>query len=221
MKQIEQTLTSLEVAEMVEKEHKNLLRDIKRYCKQMKQANDDLADDRVGLKIEPVDFFIESTYIDGKGEERPCYKVTKKGCEFIAHKTTGTKGTAFTARYINRFHSIEQAIQQIAENQKQAEQLKIQEHSNTYLLPVADSWFNEMNDIFERVCAFYNWKRSRLYHEILNELSERYDIQKAIETYKIEKGEEPKYIMDVVEWFPQLRNETVKIMKRYESVGNV
>lgn len=31
----------------------------------------------------------------------------KKGCEFIAHKMTGQKGTEFTARYINRFHEME------------------------------------------------------------------------------------------------------------------
>lgn len=39
MKQLEQTLTSMEVAEMVEKTHANMLRDIKRYCKQMEQNN--------------------------------------------------------------------------------------------------------------------------------------------------------------------------------------
>lgn len=37
----------------------------------------------------------------------PCFLVTKKGCEFIAHKLTGRKGTEFTARYINRFHEME------------------------------------------------------------------------------------------------------------------
>ena len=40
----------------------------------------------------------------------PCYQVTKKGCEFIAHKLTGVKGTEFTAKYINRFHEMEDAI---------------------------------------------------------------------------------------------------------------
>lgn len=97
--QIEKTLTSLEVAEMVEKPHKELLKDIRRYFGQFNE-----------VKIPPVDFFEESTYIDGKGETRPCYKVTKKGCEFIANKLTGTKGTAFTAKYINRFHEMETAL---------------------------------------------------------------------------------------------------------------
>lgn len=106
---IEQTLDSHEVAEMVEKEHKKLLRDIRRYINQLNQSN-----------IGPVDFFWESTYEDSKGETRPCYRITKKGCEFIAHKLTGTKGTAFTARYINRFHEMQEIIsdQAAVQNQK-------------------------------------------------------------------------------------------------------
>lgn len=52
-----ETLTSMEVAEMVNKEHCDLLRNIRRYINQMNQS-----------KIAFVDFFIESTYIDVKGE---------------------------------------------------------------------------------------------------------------------------------------------------------
>lgn len=99
MKNIEQVLDSREVAEMVEKNHNELLKDIRRYMKQFNEG-----------KISHVEFFRESRYTDAKGEERPCYNVTKKGCEFIAHKLTGTKGTMFTARYINRFHEMEDVI---------------------------------------------------------------------------------------------------------------
>nr|WP_317357956.1 ORF6C domain-containing protein [uncultured Tyzzerella sp.] len=93
------TLTSLEVAEMVEKEHHKLLRDIRTYVEQLDQS-----------KIGYVDFFLESTYVDKKGEERPCFLITRKGCEFIANKLTGVKGTKFTAGYINKFHQMEQEI---------------------------------------------------------------------------------------------------------------
>ena len=95
----QKTITSVVVADMVGKEHKELLRDIRRYAKQFNESN-----------IALVDFFEESSYKDGKGESRPCYLVTKKGCEFIAHKLTGVKGTEFTAKYINRFHELEDAI---------------------------------------------------------------------------------------------------------------
>lgn len=107
-KQIEQTLDSREVAEMVEKKHYNLIRDIKGYVEELNE-----------LKIEVVEFFRENMYKDGKGEKRPCYDITKKGCEFIAHKLTGIKGTEFTARYINRFHDMEETIREgIPQKQK-------------------------------------------------------------------------------------------------------
>lgn len=99
MSAIEQTLESREVAAMVDKEHRQILKDIRRYIEQFNEG-----------KISPVDFFKESTYVDVKGETRPCYRITKKGCEFIAHKMTGKKGTEFTARYINRFHEMEEEI---------------------------------------------------------------------------------------------------------------
>ncbi len=101
MKQIEQTISSIEVAEMVGKAHNDLLKDIRRYCKQLGQG-----------KIPQSDFFTESTYKNSQNKEMPCYDVTKKGCEFIAHKLTGVKGTEFTAKYINRFHDMEDTIRQ-------------------------------------------------------------------------------------------------------------
>ena len=84
---------------MVGKGHKELLRDIRRYVSQLAES-----------KIALGDFFTESTYKDANNQSRPCFNVTKKGCEFIAHKLTGQKGTEFTARYINRFHEMENVI---------------------------------------------------------------------------------------------------------------
>lgn len=46
MNQIEQTLDSREVAEMVGKQHKNLLADVRGYVEELNE-----------LKIQPVDFF--------------------------------------------------------------------------------------------------------------------------------------------------------------------
>lgn len=92
-------ISSMEVAEMVEKKHCDLLRDIRKYCTHLAES-----------KIALGDFFSESTYLDANNQSRPCYLVTKKGCEFIAHKLTGQKGTEFTAKYINRFHEMEQEL---------------------------------------------------------------------------------------------------------------
>lgn len=109
--QIESTLTSLEVAEMINKNHADLMRDIRRYTKQLAQS-----------KIAFSDFFQENTYKDVNNQERPCYKITKKGCEFVAHKLTGLKGTEFTAKYINRFHDMEEIIKGISEQNVEQKQ---------------------------------------------------------------------------------------------------
>lgn len=87
------TLDSREVAKMIGKRHRDLIRDIRRYISDMTPS----------AKLSPLDFFIGSNYKDAKGEIRDCYLLTKMGCEFVANKMTGKKGTLFTAQYVNCF----------------------------------------------------------------------------------------------------------------------
>lgn len=94
-----EVVESRQVAEAIGKEHKELLRDIRKYSGFLNES-----------KIALVDFFIESTYIDSKGEERPCYLCTKKGCEMIANKLTGKRGVTFTAMYVNAFHDMKNKL---------------------------------------------------------------------------------------------------------------
>lgn len=92
-------ICSTEVAEMIEVEHSKLLRSIRNYSDYLGQAN-----------IGQSDFFLESTYLNSQNKEQPCYQVTKKGCEMIANKLTGQKGVVFTAKYIERFHEMQDYI---------------------------------------------------------------------------------------------------------------
>lgn len=87
---------SRQVAQMVGKRHKNLIRDIDKYNMILTSSN-----------LSPLTFFIESTYKDEKGEIRPCYLLTKKGCDMVANKLIGEKGVLFTANYINAFYEME------------------------------------------------------------------------------------------------------------------
>lgn len=106
------TITTLEIAEMMDIEHWELLRKLdgrtKKDGTRTKGYVEILNDNHLAV----VDFFIKSSYLDSKGEERPCYEVTKLGCDFLANKFTGEKGILFTARYVKRFHDMESAIQQ-------------------------------------------------------------------------------------------------------------
>jgi Rha family phage regulatory protein len=87
---------SREVAEMIGKEHKNLLRDIKGYIEVLE-----------GSKLSSQKFFIYSTYKNSQNKEQPCYLLTRKGCDLVANKMTGEKGILFTAEYVTKFEEME------------------------------------------------------------------------------------------------------------------
>lgn len=105
------TLDSREVAKMIRKEHAKLLRDIDTYNGYLSQ-NPKLDFDMFNTNLNAKDFWEASSYVSGTGKRYKCYLITKKGCEFIAHKMTGQKGALFTATYINRFHEMEQALKE-------------------------------------------------------------------------------------------------------------
>ena len=102
---------SREVAQMVEKSHAHLLRDIAGYIKIMEESNESTFG-LVGNKLnfQPVNFFIPSTYQDSKGETRPCYLITKKGYDMVANKLNGEKGVLFTAVYVTAFEDMHKAL---------------------------------------------------------------------------------------------------------------
>lgn len=93
-----------QVAEMLGKEHKNLLRDIAGYIETMTKS-----DEISQLKIEPSEFFIESTF-ENRGKQYPCYLLTKKGCDMVANKMTGEKGVLFTAAYVTAFEAMRKEL---------------------------------------------------------------------------------------------------------------
>lgn len=165
----EQTITTLEIAEMMETEHWKVLRKLGGRTKEGRHERgyiEILNDNQMVVS----DYFIPSTYQDAKGENRPCYKVTKLGCDFLANKFTGEKGILFTARYVKRFNEMDKGQvpkdfpsalrayadeverRQIAEQEK--EKLQIE-------LDYSKDWFS-----IKRVAAIngvdwkiFNWRR--------------------------------------------------------------
>lgn len=118
-------ISSREVAEMTGRSHQHIMRDIRNYEEVLEKSTaskfgvDENANaSKIGLvknsnerNFAPVDFFIPGTYKDGKGETRPCYFLTKKGCDMVANKMTGEKGVLFTAAYVSAFEKMRQRIQ--------------------------------------------------------------------------------------------------------------
>lgn len=112
------TISSREVAEMMEVQHKSVLRKI-----------DGINEDFGNAELCHQKYWIESTF-ENRGKQYREYQVTKLGCEFLAHKTTGKKGVLFTARYMDKF-----------------EEMKVEITRNSYMIadPIerAKAWIRE------------------------------------------------------------------------------
>lgn len=93
----QRVIDSRDIAKMIVKSHAHLMRDIHDYINVLEPDP----------KLDSAQFFIESSYIDPNNQERPCYLLTKQGCEFVAHKINGRKGTIFTATYVSLFNEYE------------------------------------------------------------------------------------------------------------------
>lgn len=104
------TIPTYEAAEMMGKRHSDVLRMLEGSEKPKVVGIIPTILTNVELRL--LDYFIESTYVDKKGETRKCYECTKMGCELLANKMTGEKGILFTARYVKKFNDMEKAIEQ-------------------------------------------------------------------------------------------------------------
>ncbi|WP_225743340.1 phage regulatory protein/antirepressor Ant [Marinilactibacillus sp. Marseille-P9653] len=91
-----QTIESREVAEMIDRKHSELLKYIRRIIGYLAEG-----------EIHSGSFFLESSYFDQNNQPRPCYLLSKQGCEMVANKLTGRNGTIFTAKYVQRFNEME------------------------------------------------------------------------------------------------------------------
>lgn len=219
------TLTSMEVAEMVEKTHDNLIKSIRRYSKYIDESNaslDAVKNDAVSeednlkqlknevVKAETIDlqeFWTESQYKDGKGQTRPCYNITKKGCEFIAHKCTGRKGTVFTARYINRFHEMEHEI-----TGKRLETKEKVPNVANCPAPPAKNWYRK-NLWKIKPCAIKMYCSVEEFLDFLFEyLNNFFDTLTAKEIYEEQTGNKLEKDVDLLDFFPDMGERAQEIL---------
>ena len=71
---------------------------------------EDISKDLVDHKIVVNKYWLESSYKASNGKSNKNYLITKRGCEFLAHKTTGAKGNLFTDRYMDAFERMEEEL---------------------------------------------------------------------------------------------------------------
>ena len=120
----EQTITSLEIAELTGKQHKNVMQAIR---------NMEPAWEKVyGLKFQLVD------YRDKKGELRPCYQLTKTECLYIATKFNDEA----RAKLVLRWEELERA-NALNENGKMINKRQLVLPSPQKILALADEIIGE------------------------------------------------------------------------------
>lgn len=97
MKDGHATTTSLKVAEIFGKQHKDILRSIN---------NLDFPEDFARRNFAP------SSYVNSQNKVQPLYNLTKDGFTFLVMGYTGPKAAQFKVAYIQRFNEMETALQQ-------------------------------------------------------------------------------------------------------------
>jgi phage regulator Rha-like protein len=197
-----QTITTLEIADMLEMKHYKILEKLEgtkdgktKGIIEILNAHDFVV----------VDYFIKSSYKDSKGEIRPCYLVTKLGCDFLANKFTGEKGIIFTAKYVKRFDEMEQQIknsyklpttykeallqlvEQVEENEKLlADNNHKQEVINGF---TDDTDIYKKKDIINRICKRKNGNYANKYKELYKCFRENFhiDLEARCEGYNLKQ----------------------------------
>lgn len=207
----DQTITTMEIAEMMGVSHWQVLRKLdgrESKGKHIRGYVEILADNQMVVS----DFFVPATYLSEQNKEMPCYKVTKMGCEFLANKFTGEKGVLFTAKYIKRFHEMEDML-------KAGEKPVLEDFESkayTPKVPMVSDWYERNKGRMERMCNKAGNTRKYLYHCILLRVSEKYDLEQAREIYKTEVGYYPVYAIDIIGYFAELAKEADRYLDRIE-----
>jgi len=111
--------TSLKVAEVFGKRHKNVLRDIERL----------VADLPVNSRLN----FVPRDYTDDRGKTWPMYKMNRDGFSILAMGFTGKKALEFKLKFLDAFNLMEKALlnQQNLSWQQQRLECKTARHIET------------------------------------------------------------------------------------------
>lgn len=114
--------SSLDVAKVFEKEHKNILRDIENLF-------EDIPQDFTELNFEL------SNYKDSTGRELPMYLLTRDAFTLLAMGFTGKKAMRFKVLYIETFNAMEKAL--LEQSKKRGRKKQEQKEADDEALPLS------------------------------------------------------------------------------------
>lgn len=151
-------MTSLQIAEVTGKRHDAVLRDIRNLLGQGVNAHN----------------FVAVEYTDAKGEKRPCYQLTKKGCLILA----SGYNAVLREKIINRWEELEtgkaeplakhnvpqtyaEALRQLADEVEAKEKTQALLAEKTEQLDESKEWFSikRWAQIHRKNWRNYDWRK--------------------------------------------------------------
>lgn len=105
------TTTSLKVAEIYGKEHKNIMAKIREYITLIPELG------RLNFK--------QSSYINEQNKEQPMFDMDRQGFSMLVNKFTGDKATIFTYKYTLAFERLVELVEMLSEENQELYQIAV------------------------------------------------------------------------------------------------
>lgn len=217
--------TSLKVAEIFEKEHKNVMQSIKNLT----------AENSAVKKM-----FVEDRYLNSRNQQQPMYYMNRDGFTLLAMGFTGSKAMEFKLKYIDAFNKMEKQIKeetkfrlptnlnemstmfysvmkdQDKKIEEQGEKVNFLMNLSGLTSPRNKELTKARNKKIIQVCGgsesnSYQDKslRSKLYNELFKSYRHRFDVNQYVDTPMKKFDEAKDYINN---WYPpfELKDEIEK-----------
>lgn len=217
--------TSLKVAEIFEKEHKDVMKSIRNLTAQ-------------NFAVKKM--FVEDSYLNSRNQQQPMYYMNRDGFTLLAMGFTGSKAMEFKLKYIDAFNKMEKQIKeetkfrlptnlnemstmfysvmkdQDKKIEEQGEKVNFLMNLSGLTSPRNKELTKARNKKIIQVCGgsesnSYQDKslRSKLYNELFKSYRHRFDVNQYVDTPMKRFDEAKEYINN---WYPpfELKDEIEK-----------
>jgi Rha family phage regulatory protein len=221
-------LDSRMIAEHFEKDHKNVLADIRDEIDKLGSAGLD-----GGLIFQP------SSYVNQQNKSQPCYEMDEEGAMQLAARYDAVARRKLivkikelkqqVSRPMTQAEIIAASAQQLVEMERKVAQLdtRLTDALDVFTVPAKDDWRHDMNDKINQMCINHNLNyqvfRHQLYQELENtarvdlnsrQLRLKARMKQSGATYK-ERESISK--LDIIERDPKLRPIFEGIVRKYQA----
>ena len=144
------------------------------------------------------------------------------GYLMIVQSLSGDLAWSVQRQLVNNYFEkrvAQNSIEEIPEISKDKERLidrLMIDTSDRPKVPLIENWYERNIGRIERICEIVKIPKRTLYHILLKRLGEKYNLDAAKGIYIETVGVEPKYAMEIVNFFPELGEMADGLLDRME-----